>query len=507
MTLRRIAHRNGLAAVIVVMALAFTGVAGAQSADKVLKNYVKAIGGEKKLKTIKNLRATGEVSDSASGQSGSFTLETRAPDNFYLEMAGEGLVRSEGFNGSSGWEQNGGGVPTTVTGVRSSQLRATAFYWNDHFQTYSKVGGQASLAAQETIDGVLANVVEMVTRTGVHRKFYFDAKSGILLREVEEGEGAGGDTAFSDYRPVDGVLEPFHLVIHSAGRTLEITLREVQHNVQIDERAFAFPEKVTTPLPDPADLLREVEKNQKQLELIRKNYTYTMDETELATDDKGKTRDKEANTYEVFFLGDEEVNRHIAKDGKPLSDQEKKKEDERIDKIYKKYQEKKKKEAAAASEPKKEGDDGDVGIKDFLRASQFVNPRRERFHAQEMIVFDFRPRPDYKPKTLSEHLIQTLSGVVWIDENAKEVVRLEARTNDNFKIGAGLLISLQKGMYFAFEQELIREEVWLPSYAEVHLSARALLFVHFKGDVIDRFSNYKKFGSDIQIRGASPEKH
>jgi hypothetical protein len=231
-----------------------------------------------------------------------------------------------------------------------------------------------------------------------------------------------------------------------------------------------------------------------------------MDQTVLATDDKGKTRAKEAKTYEVFFLGSEEVNRLVAKEGKPLTDQEKKKEDERVEKIYKKYQEKKKKEAATADTAKKNEEDVDVGIKDFLPASQFVNPRRERFHGQEMIVFDFQPRLGYKPKNLNERLIQTLSGVIWIDENAKEVVRLEARSNDNFKIGGGLLISLQQGMYFAFEQEFVRDEVWLPSSAEIHLSARAFLFVRFKGDVIERYSKYKKFGSDIQIRRAPPEK-
>jgi hypothetical protein len=369
------------------------------------------------------------------------------------------------------------------------------------------VGAQASLAGQESVDGNSANAVEMVMRTGVHRKFFFDAKSGMLVKEIEEGDAAEGETLFSDYRPVDGVLEPFRLVIHSRDRTLEVTLRDVRHNMKLDDRAFAFPERTAAPIPDIAGLMVEVEKNQKQLDMIRKNYTYIMDETELATDDKGKTRDKERNTYEVFFLGSEEVNRHITKDGKPLTDQEKKKEDERIDKIYKKYEEKRKKEALAPEPPKKDEDNGDVGIKDFLRASQFVNPRRERFHGQEMIVFDFKPRPEYKPKNLSERLIETLSGVIWIDENAKEVVRLEARTNDNFKIGAGLVVSLQKGMYFAFEQEFIRGEVWLPSYAEIHLSARAFLFMSFKGDVIDRFSDYKKFGADIQIRGATPEKH
>jgi hypothetical protein len=507
MTTSRELSKKTIAAVFALLLVACPWSARAQSADKVLKNYVKAIGGEKKIKTIRNLRATGEVLDPAAGRTGSFTLETRGPDSFYLEMTGEGLARSEGFNGSSGWEQNSGGAASTLTGWPSAQLRATAFFWNDHFQTFSKVGAQASLAGQEVIDGNKANVVEMATRTGVHRRFFFDVKSGMLVKEMEEGDAARRETLFSDYRAVDGVLEPFHLVIHSSGRTLEVTLQEVRHNVQIDGRAFAFPEKTSAPIPDIAGLMLEVEKNQKQLDLIRKNYTYTMDETELATDDKGKTRDKEKNTYEVFFLGSEEVNRHITKDGKPLTDQEKKKEDERIDKIYKKYEEKKKKETAAPDPPKKEGDDGDVGIKDFLRASQFVNPRRERFHGQEMIVFDFQPRPEYKPKNLSERLIETLSGVVWIDENAKEVVRLEGRTNDNFKIGGGLVVSLQKGMYFAFEQEFIRDEVWLPSYTEIHLSARAFLFMTFKGDVIDRFSNYKKFGSDIQIRGAAPDKH
>jgi hypothetical protein len=507
MTSPPIMRKTSMAAIFALLTLVCPWGARAQSADKVLKNYVRAIGGDKKLKAIKNLRATGEVIDRGTGQTGSFTLETRAPDSYYVEMTGEGLSRSEGFNGSSGWSQTSGAAASTLTGLPSSELRATAFFWNDHFQTYSKISARAVLSGPQTIDGVPANVIEMVMRSGVRRKFFFGAKSGVLLKEVEEGESSEGETTFSDYRAVDGVLEPFHLAIRSGGQTLEVTLREVRHNVQLDEHAFSFPEKSTAPMPDIAGLMVEVEKNQKQLDLIRKNYTYRMDETELATDDKGKTRDKEANTYEVFFLGSEEVNRHIAKDGKPLTDQEKKKEDDRIDKIYKKYEEKKKKAAAAPEPAKKEGDDGDVGVQDFLRASQFVNPRRERFHGQEMIVFDFLPRPGYKPKNLGERLIETLSGVVWIDENAKEVVRLEARTNDNFKIGAGLVVSLQKGMYFAFEQEYVRDEVWLPSYTEIHISARAFLLMSFKGDVIQRFSNYKKFGSDVQIRGAAPEKH
>lgn len=37
-------------------------------------------------------------------------------------------------------------------------------------------------------------------------------------------------------------------------------------------------------------------------------------------------------------------------------------------------------------------------ISDFLRASQFINPRRESFRGQEVIVFDFEPRPNFKAR-------------------------------------------------------------------------------------------------------------
>jgi hypothetical protein len=55
-----------------------------------------------------------------------------------------------------------------------------------------------------------------------------------------------------------------------------------------------------------------------------------------------------------------------------------------------------------------------------------VNPRRERFRGQDVLVFDFEPNPGYKPRKLEERVVKQLAGAVWIDEKAKDVVRLEA---------------------------------------------------------------------------------
>src|SRR4029077_9809855 len=109
----------------------------------------------------------------------------------------------------------------------------------------------------------------------------------------------------------------------------------------------------------------------------------------------------------------------------------------------------------------KNGNDPD--IETFLRTCQFVNPRRERFRGQDVLVFDFEANPEYKPRSLVEKIVQKLAGVVWIDENAHDVVRLEAYFAGDAKIAGGLLVTIQKGTSFVFEQTFLNNEVWLPT--------------------------------------------
>src|SRR5262249_16385362 len=154
---------------------------------------------------------------------------------------------------------------------------------------------------------------------------------------------------------------------------------------------------------------------------------------------------------------------------------EKKKEDERFNQEFAKLS---KKQAELASDPKKqkekeEKDEADLSR--LLRGWKFSNPRRERFRGHDVIAVDFGPNPDHKPNGLGENLAHRLAGVMWIDEQALEIVRLEAHLTDSVKIGLGML-SLDKGSNLVFEQAKVNDEVWLPIYDESHLGARVLFF-------------------------------
>jgi hypothetical protein len=264
------------------------------------------------------------------------------------------------------------------------------------------------------------------------------------------------------------------------------------------------PPAAPRPLPDIPTLLRDVAKNQQALEDLRQRYTCHLSEEQDQTDSDGNVKSREMKDYDLFYVGDESVRHLLAKDSQPLTAREKQQEDDKFNKQYDKL---KKKQAELAGDPKKQAkqeEEDEANLSDFLRAELFTNARRESFRGHEVIAFDVAGNPDYKPKKRIDNIIQKLSGTMWVDEDAREIVRLEARFTDSVKIGGGLVASLAKGSNFVFEQEKINDEVWLPSYAEVHASGR-IVFVKFKPNIIDRYSNYKKFGSSAAFGATSPQ--
>jgi hypothetical protein len=88
---------------------------------------------------------------------------------------------------------------------------------------------------------------------------------------------------------------------------------------------------------------------------------------------------------------------------------------------------------------------------------------------------------------------------VWIDEKARDVARLEAHFADSAKVGLGILGAVEKGSSFVFEQSRVNDEVWLPTYTEIHVAGR-LLVVKLKANEIDRYTDYKKFRAESTIK-------
>ena len=94
--------------------------------------------------------------------------------------------------------------------------------------------------------------------------------------------------------------------------------------------AFAASEPAA--LPDAATMLREVEAHQKQLDKVRENYTFRAVQTVRQLDSKGNTKKVETEEHEVFFVNGHRVEKLVRKDGKDLTPDQARKEQDRVNK-------------------------------------------------------------------------------------------------------------------------------------------------------------------------------
>jgi hypothetical protein len=484
----------------------FTASARAQDPQKIVDQYIKAVGGSKALSKARTVIIEGAF-HASDGKAGTYTLDTRLPNRYYSELVAGDTSLIEAYNGKSAWHRTANGEFATLVGADGSQLEAAGQYYNSHLVDAQKNKIGLAFAGFSKVRGKDALEIEVTTLTGVKRHVFFDPQTHLIVKEAATVGGIDQQILYDDYRPVSGLKIPYKIDLQRGTETYDITVTRAEVNGAVGERVFDFPKKSQVQLPDLKALFKEIDANQKAIDKIKENYAGTRSEEETGYDKTGKITKRELRESTFFYFNGHEVSTLVKKDGKPLSEEEQKKENERVQKEIKDIEKREvKKEAKEAKdEGKEKKDDNDVGIETFLRACQFVNPRRERFRGQDVLVFDFEPNPDFKPQKLAEKVVHELAGVVWIDEKAHDVARLEAYFVGDFRFGGGLIANLQKGTSFVFEQAFINNEVWLPTYEEAHVGVRVFLVKAIKVNSVTRYSDYKKFNVESIAAIAKPK--
>lgn len=473
----------------------------AQAPAKILSQAEKALGGKKNLQAIKSIQSNGTALNAKNGASGKFLMQSVYPNLFNQSFDLNGFEVEIGYNGKSSWERDSRSGLQTLTGNVSRDLSVEADFRNTLWLDYKKDKAKISAGGTADVNGKPAKIVVLTHPKGTPIKLYFDAVSFLPVRQ----EFPAGDTVkvfdYSDYRIVNNVKVPFLIELKEGDEVLEIKLDEVKINQTIAQTEFDFPTVSNEPLPDIKALLQQLYTNADNKSKIVDDYSYNQTVVQRDFDSKGNLRETDSSTYQVSIYKGYQVRRLVEKNGKPLSEKEQNKADENaqkaiedIDKVITKREKEK-----AKQKPEDQEKSGNF-YSDVLKASNLINPRRERFRGRDVIVFDFEPNPKFDMKNATSILkvFGKVAGVMWIDEKDKEAVRMEAILADNFKIGGGLVARLNKGASFVFEQDHINNEVWLPSLMEVNLSAKVFLLKGVSVNQIVKTSNYSKFKSEVK---------
>jgi hypothetical protein len=251
------------------------------------------------------------------------------------------------------------------------------------------------------------------------------------------------------------------------------------------------------PIPDPATLVKEIEAHQRRVDELRENYTFHEITLTDELDPNGAVKGTGSEERDVFFVNGYRIARLIKKNGKELTEGERKSEQERVTKLI----EKDMKEPPGHSFNRR-GENASVG--QILPIMKISNPRRVQLNGRSTLAFDFVGDPHTKAHGLAENAARRIAGTVWIDETDREVARLEARFDDTFRIGGGFLASIHKGTSLVFEQSRLGQELWMPTASEIHLTARELLVKGVRQNIHVKDSDFRRFDIGVLQQIAPP---
>lgn len=262
--------------------------------------------------------------------------------------------------------------------------------------------------------------------------------------------------------------------------------------------ALAAANAVDAPLPDARALLLDVERNDKRLEALRRDYTYHvhMQQTQLNKD--GSPKKTEITDSESLTIDGVRVNRVVARNGIALTPDEQAKENEKLDKDVARAKERVSKAASKGEETDDRGDTV-LSAARILELGRFSNERRVAWHGRPTIVLDYAGDPDAKTHSAVENIVKDLVGTVWVDETDHVLVRGEGHFLNDFKIGGGLVADVHKGSSFDFEATRVGDGAWLPATINGQGSVRVLLLAGFSGRMNLTTSDYKRFHTSARI--------
>jgi hypothetical protein len=255
--------------------------------------------------------------------------------------------------------------------------------------------------------------------------------------------------------------------------------------------------QVQPTIPDPNALVREVEAHQRQLDKLRENFTFRELQETDTLDSKGSVTGHASEEREVFFVNRHRIERVVKKDGKPLSGKDEKNEQDRVKKLAEKAE-----KTPLDHDSFREG--GDLELSRVLAVMNISRPRRVMVNGRDSLAFDFKGDRHASAHGIALSAARKMSGTVWVDEADRQVARLEATLDDNFRLGGGLLATVQKGTWFRLEQTHVGQGLWLPSTSEVHVIARELMVKGLRENLHFSDFDFRRFDVGVTQKNADP---
>lgn len=216
--------------------------------DELMTKTIAALGGEANWRKLTSRETKFEVDFENQGVKGFGTEREKSPNRSATETTLTALGKPiatafEFFDGANGGEIYSFAPAETYTGQRLEDVKySNDFYglldWKSNLKS-SEIRGAERVGDEDAYIVVLRPERASEIVYYISQKSFLPLKQKTLVVSSTSSEKTPQTSVFSDYRAVDGVMIPFKTVSSSSSMGNVITyLKEVKHNVTIDDKAF-----------------------------------------------------------------------------------------------------------------------------------------------------------------------------------------------------------------------------------------------------------------------------
>ena len=212
--------------------------------DAVLSKYVDAIGGRDAHARLKSRVIKGKIELSGSDSWGELTIYAKAPNKSLTIMNVQPMGQvKHGYDGCTAWSVGDTIGSHTLSGAALSKFSSDADFYRE--TKLSEIYPGLRLMGTMKEKDREFYLVEGFPLVGSEETLFFDVQSGLFIgRDFRQQTSRGPipvSMRYSDWREVDGVKLPFKITQSMPNLRYVFTVREVKHNVPVDDKLFEKP--------------------------------------------------------------------------------------------------------------------------------------------------------------------------------------------------------------------------------------------------------------------------
>lgn len=204
------------------------------TADKVIEDYVNALGGSDALKGVNDV--TMNASMKIQGMSMDMVSYQRQPNQLYREMKMQGnVVSKEIFNGDAGKVMSPMGEQK-LEGELLEKMKYDSYLFPE--LQFSELGFSAEILGIEEVEGQDTYKLKVVSPTGSESTAYFSRESGLKIKEVSQTPQGNIATLFIEYTDVKGIKFPKTMNQTVGPQSFDVIYESIKVNEGIEESIF-----------------------------------------------------------------------------------------------------------------------------------------------------------------------------------------------------------------------------------------------------------------------------